>query len=181
MHEVLEGLEEHGHGGHEEHPLTLPVTVTLSILAVLVALVTLLGHRAHTEELLLQSKASDQWAYYQAKNIRSRQMRNDADLLDALAPADKAKAEALHEKYLQEAERYDSDKDEISEKAKDFEKERDVVQRRGDRYDAGEVLLEMGLIICSFTLLTKKEGFWFAGMLLGLVGVLAAGSGFFLH
>jgi hypothetical protein len=180
MHDVLEGLEEHGgHGG--ENPLTLPVTVTLSILAVLIAMVTLLGHRAHTEELLLQARASNQWAYYQAKSIRARQMQNDADLLATLAPADKEQAQGVHEKYSQEAERYEKEKDQISEQATDFEKERDRLARRADRYDAGEVFLEIGLIICSFTLLTKKKGFWFAGMLLGLVGVLTAASGFLLH
>jgi len=36
----------------------MPVAVTLSILAVLVAIATLLGHRASTEELILQSKAA---------------------------------------------------------------------------------------------------------------------------
>ena len=179
MHDVLEGLEEHG--GHGENPLMLPVTVTLSILAVLVAMVTLLGHRAHTEELLLQAKASDQWAYFQAKNIRLRETQSIADVLGALAPADKEKTDALHEKYLKEVERYEKDKDQISDQAKDFEKERDLVQRRADRYDAGEVFLEIALIICSFTLLTKKKGFWIAGMSLGVVGLIIATSGFLLH
>lgn len=179
MHDVLEGLEEHG--GHGENPLMLPVTVTLSILAVLVAMVTLLGHRAHTEELLLQAKASDQWAYFQAKNIRTRETQSAADILGALAPADKEKTAVLHEKYLTEVERYEKEKDQISDQAKDFEKERDLVQRRADRYDAGEVFLEIALIICSFTLLTKKKAFWFAGMLLGVVGVITAASGFLLH
>ena len=179
MHEVLEGLEEHG--GHGENPLLLPVTVTLSILAVLVAMVTLLGHRAHTEELLLQAKASDQWAYFQAKNIRLRETQSIADVLGALAPSDKEKTDALHEKYLKEVDRYEKDKDQISDQAKDFEKERDQVQRRADRYDAGEVFLEIALIICSFTLLTKKKGFWIAGMSLGVVGLIIATSGFLLH
>jgi uncharacterized protein DUF4337 len=179
MHEVPEG--HGGHGEHEEGPLTMPVTVTLSILAVLVAMSTLLGHRAHTEELLLQARASDQWAYFQAKNIRLRETQSVADILGALAPADKEKTAALHEKYLTEVERYEKEKEQISEQAKDFEKERDLVQRRADRYDAGEVFLEIALIICSFTLLTKKKGFWFAGIVLGLVGVLTAASGILLH
>ena len=179
MHEVLEG--HGGHGEREEGPLTMPVTVTLSILAVLVAMSTLLGHRAHTEELLLQARASDQWAYFQAKNIRLRETQSVADILGALAPADKEKTAALHEKYLTEVERYEKEKDQIGEQARDFEKERDLMQRRADRYDAGEVFLEIGLIICSFTLLTKKKGFWFAGTVLGLVGVITAASGILLH
>ena len=178
MHEALEGHGEHGgHGG----PLTMPVTVTLSILAVLVAMVTLLGHRAHTEELLLQAKASDQWAYFQAKNIRLRETQSVADILGALAPADKEKTAALHKKYLTEVERYEKEKDQISEQARDFEKERDRVQRRADRFDAGEVFLEIALIICSFTLLTKKKGFWLAGIVLGLVGAITAAGGILLH
>src|SRR5579863_8868710 len=118
MHEVLEVPEAHG-GGHEGSPLMLPVTVTLSILAVLVALVTLLGHRAHTEELLLQTQATDQWALFQARNIRLHEMQAVADMLGTLAPVDKDKAEALREKYLREVERYDQEKEETNDKAKD--------------------------------------------------------------
>jgi Domain of unknown function (DUF4337) len=77
----------------------IPVAVTLSILAVLAAIATLLGHRAASEEILLQTKASDQWVYFQAKNIRLHEMQIAADMLATLAPADKEKADALREKY----------------------------------------------------------------------------------
>ena len=39
----------------------------MAVLAVLVATVSLLGHRTHTEEIILQNQVTDQWAYYQAK------------------------------------------------------------------------------------------------------------------
>ena len=179
MHEVLEGHGEHG--AHEDHPLVLPVSITLSILAVLVAAATLLGHRAHTEELLLQVQASDQWAYYQAKSIRSREMQSMADLLDSVPAKDSAKTAALHEKYEKEGQRYDREKEEISEKAKELEKERDLFRRRADRFDAGEGFLEVGLIICSITMLTKKRGFWIGGILIGAIGIFAAFSGLLLR
>src|SRR5207248_4157938 len=113
--DMPEGLDlpERNEGG-EEYRYTLPVSLTISILAVLVAGATLLGHRAHTEELLLQSQATDQWAYYQAKNIRLHEMQGIADLLGALAPLDKEKAATVREKYVKEVERYNSDKEEIS-------------------------------------------------------------------
>src|SRR6202163_3282580 len=171
--ELPETAEEHGN-----NLLVLPVSLTISILAVLVAAVTLLGHRAHTEELLLQSQATDQWAYYQAKNIRLHEMQSVADMLSALAPADKEKAAALHEKYKKEVERYEGDKDDISEKAKELEKERDLVSRRADRFDGGEGLIEVGLVICSMTLLTKRRGYWIAGMLIGTGGVAFALTAF---
>lgn len=179
MHEVMEAHEASGE--HEDNPLMLPVAVTLSILAVLVAIATLLGHRASTEEIILQTKATDQWALFQAKNIRLHEMQNVANLLGTLSPVDKEKAEALREKYLKEAERYEKEKDEASEQAKDLEKERELVSRRADRYEAGEVILEIALIICSLTLLTKKRVFWVSGIGCGLIGLFTALSGFLIH
>jgi uncharacterized protein DUF4337 len=177
-----EGIElPEAHHDHGDNPLIIPVSVTISILAVLVAAVTLLGHRSHTEEILLQTKATDQWGYYQAKNIRRSNVQTAADMLGALSPLDKEKAVALREKYLKEVERYEADKEDISEKARELEKERALVSRRADRFDGGEGLLEVGLVICSITLLTKRRGFWFGGMLIALAGVLFAASGFLLH
>jgi hypothetical protein len=178
MHEGVELPEVPEHG---DNPFTLPVSVTISILAVLVAAATLLGHRAHTEELLLQSQATDQWAYYQAKNIRLHEVQAVADMLGALAPQDKEKTAAVRERYSKEAERYSGEKEDISDKAKELEKERDLVSHRADRFDGGEALLEVGLVICSITLLTKRRLFWFVGMFIGAAGVLLALTGLFLH
>jgi hypothetical protein len=166
---------------HEEYRYTLPVSLTISILAVLVAGAALLSHRAHTEELLRQSQASDQWAYYQAKNIRLHEMQGIADVLGALAPQDKEKTAAVRAKYMKEVERYEGDKDDIGDKAKELEKERDLISRRADRFDGGEALLEVGLVICSITLLTKRRAFWLAGMIVGALGVAMALTGLFLH
>src|SRR3979490_2117885 len=110
MTELQEGVElpEPPEGQHD-YRYTLPVSLTISILAVLVAGATLLGHRAHTEELLLQSQATDQWAYYQAKNIRLHEMQGIADLLAALAPSERKETAAVRDKYLKEVERYQAD------------------------------------------------------------------------
>ena len=40
------------------------ISLAISILAVLVAMVTVLGHRAHTEAVLLQARSGDQWNLY---------------------------------------------------------------------------------------------------------------------
>ncbi|HET7106910.1 MAG TPA: DUF4337 domain-containing protein [Candidatus Acidoferrum sp.] len=177
MHEVL---EEHAHH-HEEEPWTLPVAITISILAVLVAMATLMGHRSSIEAVLLQTQASDQWAFYQAKNIRLHEMQSVADLIGVLDRGEKEKAEALREKYKTEIERYEKDKDQISEKAKELESERAVVSRKEDRFDAGEVVLDIALIICSLTLLTRIKAFWYSGMAIGTTGFFIGISGFFIH
>jgi hypothetical protein len=108
-------------------------------------------------------------------------MQGIADVLGALAPQDKEKTAAVREKYMKEVERYEGDKDDIGDKAKELEKERDLISRRADRFDGGEALLEVGLVICSITLLTKRRAFWLAGMIVGALGVAMALTGLFLH
>ena len=179
---MSEGIElpEVHHGG-EEGPLVLPVSITISIMAVLVASVTLLGHRMHTEELLRQSQASDRWAQYQAKSVRLHETQGFSDVMNIVASLDKERGAALREKYVKEVEHYQSDKQDISKEAKDLEAERDLAGLKADRFDGGEAFLEIGLVICSITLLTKRKLFWFGGMLVGALGVALALTGFLLH
>jgi hypothetical protein len=102
-------------------------------------------------------------------------------LLETLMPADKQKAAEAREKYLQEIERYEKDKEAISEPAKELENERVLAGRKEDRFDAAEVILEIGLIICSLTLLTRKKIFWCSGIGLGIVGLAVMITGFLLR
>jgi hypothetical protein len=180
MADELQELQESAeHGAHEK--TLAPVTLTMAIFAVLVASVSLLGHRAHTEELLLQTKATDQWAYYQAKDIRLHSYEVFLDQLSLLKPQDAQLAAKTTDKYSKEIERYQKQLTDAEEKANDFEKEVSVEQRRADRFDLGEVMLEAGLVICSITLMTRKRLFWQGGMALGLIGVVTAAAGFLIH
>ena len=169
------------HHGSEEGPLVLPVSITISIMAVLVASVALLGHRTHTEELLRQSQASDRWAQYQAKTVRLHETQGFSDVVSLVASLDKERGAVLREKYMKEVEHYESDKQDISKEAKELEEERDLAGRKADRFDGGEAFLEIGLVICSITLLTKRKLFWFGGMLIGALGITLALTGFLLH
>ena len=180
MGEDIMELKEHAEHGSEEHNLA-PVTLTMAILAVLVASVTLLGHRAHTEEVLLQSRAADQWAYYQAKEIRRRNYELFLDELSIFSLQDSAHADAIKEKYAKEVERYGVELKDIQAEAKKAEAEVKVEEARADRYDLGEVLLEAALVICSITLLTRKKIFWYLGILLGLAGVVTGIMGWMVH
>jgi len=165
----------------EEDPLILPVSVTISTLAVLVALVTMMGHRAANEQILAQAKASDLWNEYQAKNIRMHEMEGYVDLFHGLAPSDKEENEGLAQKYEKQAAKYEADKEELRNEAKKLEAERDVFGKKENRFDAGEALLEIGLVICSLTLLTKKKLFWFSGIGVAGIGVAIAVWAYVLH
>jgi hypothetical protein len=179
---MSEGIElPESHHGSEDHPLVLPVSITISIMAVLVAGASLLGHRAHTEGLRLETQAASRWTQYQAKSVRLHEAQGFYDVMKLVAPLNKEMGEELKKKYAKEVEHYEGDKVDVSKEAKNLEEERDLTVRQADRFDGGEALLEIGLVICSITLLTKRKGFWFGGVLIGAVGVAMAATGFFLH
>ena len=73
-HELMEASEK-AHSRTERR-----IGVTMAAVAAVLATVTLMGHRMHTEEVLLQTKATDGWAYYQAKNGRYHMYTTDAAL-----------------------------------------------------------------------------------------------------
>lgn len=180
MAEEIAELHEHAeHGAH--NPKMAPVTLTMAVLAVLVATVSLMGHRVHTDELLSQTKATDQWAFYQAKAIRERSYEVFEDQLTVFTVQSPAKSEEIKAKYDKEITRYKGEMEEIQAEATKIEEEIKVLQRRGNRFDLGEVLLEAALVICSITLLTQKRGFWIFGSLAGLAGVAIALTGFLIH
>ena len=100
MADEAQELREQAEKAREDRSLAA-VSLTMAVLAVLVAVVSLLGHRAHTEEVVLQAKSSDQWAFYQAKNIRQHEDELFVATNNSGAAAD------VREKYSQEADRYD--------------------------------------------------------------------------
>jgi hypothetical protein len=180
MTEDFNELHEHAEHGALE-PGLAPVTVTMAIFAVLVAGASLLGHRAHTEELLHQTKSTDQWAYYQAKDIRRRSYELFLDEMSVFSLQNSEQIAKIKEKYRREVERYSKEQTEIEAQAREAEQEVSIEQRRADRFDLGEVLLEAALVICSITLLTRKRMFWKFGMTLGLAGLLIAAAGFLVR
>ena len=180
MPEDLHELHEHAeHGAHD--PSMAPVSLTMAILAVLVATVSLMGHRAHTEEVILQNKVTNQWAYYQAKNIRRHTDELFADFASVIVATDTQKAAQLREKYQKEADRYRDEQKEIDAEAKKLEQETDHERRRADRYDLGEVLLEVALVVTSITLLSGRQAFWHTGLVLTVMGLVVASTGLLVH
>jgi hypothetical protein len=175
MTEELNELHEQAERARE-HPDLAPITLTMAVLAVLVATVSLLGHRTHTEEIILQNKVTDQWAYYQAKNIRRHTDELFADLTTVVASKDAEAVAKLHEKYRAEADRYRDEQKELDTKARELEKEAELTRRKGDRFDLGEVFLEIALVITSITLLSGRRLFWHLGLLMATAGVLIAAS-----
>lgn len=176
MSDELQELQEHAE--HARHnPDMAPVSLTMAILAVLVATVSLLGHRAHTEEVVLQNKVSDQWAYFQAKAIRRHSDEQFADMISLTTPKDAGQAAKLREKYSAEAERYRDEQKELDAEARKLEQEVEHERKRANRFDLGEVFLEIALVITSITLLSGRRTFWLLGIVTGALGLVVAATG----
>lgn len=170
-------LREHAEEAAHDRSL-VPITFTMSVLAVLVATVSLLGHRAHTDEVLTQSRTSDEWAYYQAKNIRKTTYDAMGDLLAVVSPNDREAAAKLRLQYKQQTEKWAEDLSEQRKRAEELQHEVGLEQRQANRFDFGEALLEIALVVTSITLLTRQRAYWLLGLVFGLAGLFSAGLGF---
>jgi hypothetical protein len=177
-HEALE-LQEQEEAGREKD--LKPVSFSMALLAVLVAIVTVMGHRTHTEAVLLQAKASDQWNLYQAKKIRQNDTELATDLLSALELRDPAAGKKLTDAYDAHEQKWSDDLKAEQAEAESLEAEVALAERRADRFDLGEALLEIALVISSITLLTRMRTYWYLGLAFGGVGIVVAGLAFLLH
>ena len=173
--EALDKAKEAAEEARERKHLA-PISLTMAILAVLIATVSLLGHRAHTEEILLQTKATDQWAYYQAKNMRRNNLEALSDVLTALENTKAERAQEVQKRFHDEIDKYRDQQKDIQSEARALEAEVGLASRRADRYDLGEVFLEIALVVTSITLLTDNRRYWYFGLVLATVGIVAAGT-----
>src|SRR5271167_1352266 len=134
-------LQEHAeHGAHES--TMRPVAFTMAVLAVLVAVTTVLGHRTHTEAVLNQNKATDQWNEYQAHKIRSNDTQLAADLLSVMPAENKDAAAKLAKGYAEHQAKWADETKEDMEKADALEAKVEQAELRANRFDLGEALLE---------------------------------------
>jgi hypothetical protein len=175
--EFANQMKESGEGGGES---LRSISLGISILAVLVAMVTVLGHRSHTEAILMQSRAGDQWNEYQAKKIRMDNLSVVVDLL-ALQPSNDAFAVAAKTKeYQAHIDKWKADLAEEEKNAHDFEREVTHAEAQAARYDLGEALLQIAVVLCSITLFTRKRAYFLLGLSLGAAGIVVAVSALFV-
>ena len=157
------------------------VSLAISILAVMVAMVTVMGHRTHTEAVLTQARASDQWNEYQAKKIRQNEFAVTADLLTLQPNANGEAVEKKLEDYKKHTEKWNEDLAEEQKQAEEYQAEVAKAERAAARYDMGEALLQIAVVLSSITLLTRQKLFYAGGLLLGAAGAVLALTGFFMH
>lgn len=82
---------------------------------------------------------------------------------------------------MADIETYAGQQKDIQTEARNFEREQDRERAQANRFDFGEVLLEIALVITSITLLARRRIWWKVGMVLAVFGVVATASGFAVH
>ena len=169
-----EELEEHAHGAKE--PFDRMVAVTMAIIAAVLATVSVGAHIFANEELLLQQQASDQWAFYQAKDIRRYESDIARDMMAALSAGP-----AAINKYAANMERYDKDRGDIQAEARKLEEESHVHGAQALRAHLGEVFLEIAIVLASLAILTKRRPMWYLSMLSAVVGAGIAATALLVH
>ena len=169
---VNEELEEHVQ--HAKDSFEKIVAGNMAIVAALLAIVSVLGQHYNTEELLNQQKSSDQWAYYQSKDIRRYVAQSTQDLLTQANPTGQAA-----QRYQKDSARYKTEGAQIQEEARKLERERDESGLKANQFHLGEVFLEVAIVLLSLSILTKRRPLAFAGFASAIVGVVWSTRGFF--
>ena len=174
--ELSEQAEEAHHRGQKAIGLTTAIT------AVLLAVATLLGHRAHTEEIVLQGERNTQWVNFDTKRMQRVLDEDLATLSAALPGVNRDTAEKFRENARVEREGEPAKEgapakpgtEEIRSQAIELDKEMKVTQRRASFYDAAELFLEISIVLCSISLLAGTRLYWRLSFITTAMGIAVA-------
>ena len=162
------------------------LALTTVIFAVCATLSTFKGGGFSTRSVMSQSQASDQWAYYQAKGIKSylylmQSEKLEIDLLGLPKSTSDNVIKAYKNKiadYKNKVEKFDKEKSEIENKAKQIEVIRDEAQIHSRAFGVAVIYLQIAILLSSIAGLLKKKLIWYGGIVTGLIGLLYFANGF---
>ncbi|HJV66483.1 MAG TPA: DUF4337 domain-containing protein [Geomonas sp.] len=174
QHETIhEELEKEGGSFLKQISLTTAILAVLAALASLQAGTTVnMALALKTEAVQLQSQASDQWSYYQAKGIKSA-------VQEASRTAWLAVGKEPPASYQQERKRYQDEQAEISNKAREKEKRRDEKMRESEHllhkhhgFAKAVTLFQVSIALGAVAALTRSRYVWFGSLLAGAAGIV---------
>ena len=157
------------------------LSVTTVLIAVFATLSTFKGGGYSTKSLLSQSKASDEWAFYQSKSIKSYLCEMQKENLELQLSNPTQNKETLQKQidlYAEKIKKYNDEKEQISKEAKGFEIVRDESKSNSERFGIAVIFLQVSILLSSISALTKKKPLWLVSMVVGLVGFIYFLNGF---
>lgn len=172
-----ETIEEHA--GHGE-PRARNVAILVSVLAAALA-VTEIGSNAAQNAYLTQHVAlSNDWAFFQAKNVRALVLTSQADVLASLPNAQDPAIQARIKEAEANAARMRDDPQggdgmkQLSESAHSLEAERNELFHRYHKYEYAVGALQISIVLASVSLVTRTRTLTLAAAAIGAVAI--AGS-----
>ena len=167
--------------------------LTISILAMVLAIASLGGSNAAKEATQENILAANAYAFYQAKTIRQTSLKiaaTDLDLQLAREPAMVATAKELFQKKIDEykktIDRYESEPDtkqgkkELLSQAREHEAARDHALRQDPWFDYAEGMLQIAIVLLSVSIVGSIPVLFLVGAALGGLGLLSMLNGFLL-
>jgi Domain of unknown function (DUF4337) len=156
--------EIHHHAEHSREGWVVGVALSSALLAGFAAVCSLMaGHHAN-EAMMSQIESTDQWSYYQSKGIKETALTSKSEILEALGKPGSAPDK---EKLAQ----YERDREEISKKADELEKEAQVHLRTHEVLASSVTMFQIAIAVGAIAVLIKRRGFWLASLVVGLFGI----------
>jgi len=172
-------LEIHHESEHPSDPMGRKVGVLAAILAVLLAVVTIASHRTHTASIMHKSSANDAWAHYQATRVKYHSVELGENMVRVLGGNGDA-AKKMLDDYAQQKGKYEKQSADIQHEAEQAGREAEESEIRALRFDIGEGLLEIGLVLSSLYFIARRTMFPILGLAAGIAGVVVAATGFLM-
>lgn len=196
--ELIAELREDRSEQADEAQFANRAALLIAGMAAVLAIGGLGGGNATDDMMAGNIRASDTWAFYQAKTIRQTAYEIEvAELESRLPGASSAQAEELARrvaKYRAKIARYNDEPDpqspddplrgegkkQLMAQAKSFEALRDRASDQDNNFDYAEVLLQLALVLGSVAILAANRTVLVVSAVLGAVGTLLTINGFFL-
>jgi len=165
LEQVQEHIEHHAHGHGEEGPgFVSAVALSTAILAALAALVSLLAGDHANEAMISQMKASDQWAFYQAKGIKAAVLTAKTELLAV-------QGQKISEKDAEKLRKYVEEQREIEKDATEKQEEAEKHLTKHKLLAPAVTMFQIAIAVGAISALTKKKVFWGVSLLFGVAGL----------
>ena len=164
------------------------LALTTVVLAVCATMSTFRGGSYSTRTVISQGKAANQWAYYQSKSIKGYlyELHKDNLELDLKAQQgrlDSSQVNAYDRRiaaYDSNITRYDKEMAQIQADARNFETVRDHNQAHAQVFGIAVIYLQIAILLSSIAAVLKKKPVWFAGLVVGIIGIGYFAFAFFI-
>jgi hypothetical protein len=180
---VERAAEEH-HGGAEKlhksegsRSEMIASAITAAGLAVSAAICSLFSGHAANLAILAQTKATDQWSYYQAKSTKAHVYEVGSEIVSALASSSE-QSRPSRERFRAESKRYDTEKEDSKREAESLEAESRTEFLKHQRYAVAVAMFQVGIVLSSVSILVRFRALYYLSLVIGAVGVLSFVAGF---